>query len=552
MAQAEAVYDVIVVGSGAAGLAAATFCAAAGLDVCVLEKDRAVGGTTAISGGMVWVPDNKHMRAMGGSDSVAQAETYLESLGGTPTAVRRAVLEAGPRAIALLEERTQAKFRPVKIYPDYYPDKPGATLGGRVLEPVPFDGRRLGAWFARVKPPLPAFTLFGGMMVDRADIPHFRKAMRSVRSFLRVAELALRYGWQRLSYARGTTLYLGNALVARLLASALDAGARVETGAAVTRLAMADGGGVAGVILADGRTLSARRGVILCAGGFPHGRDEVAAHLPAKARAYSAADSGDTGDGICLGRAAGAAMGLQTHGNAFWVPVSLPPGAPAHPHTVTDRGKPGSIIVDRQGRRFANEARSYHQFVEDMLAADAVPCHLVCDAGFLWRYGLGTIKPFALSTRAEEASGYLVKGGSLAELAVKLGINPAGLESTVAGFNVSAVNGADPAFGRGADAYQRHMGDGAQQPNPCLAPILQAPFYAVTLHPGTLGTAAGLQTDAAARVLDAGGQPIPGLFAAGNDANSVMDGTYPGPGITLGPALTLAFLASQALTNGHK
>jgi succinate dehydrogenase/fumarate reductase flavoprotein subunit len=218
------------------------------------------------------------------------------------------------------------------------------------------------------------------------------------------------------------------------------------------------------------------------------------------------------------------------------------------PHTVTDRGKPGSIVVDAQARRFVNEAVSYHEFVRAMLrAGNAAPVFLICDRTFLWRYGLGAIHPFSLSLRRWKASGYLVEAADIRTLAGRLGLDPDRLAATLERFNSSARLGEDPAFGRGGDAYQRYLGDPQQTPNPCVRPIEHAPFYAIALRPADLGTSAGLVTDGAAQVLDADAVPIPGLYACGNDMNSVMNGAYPGPGITLGPALTFGFLAGRSL-----
>jgi len=254
-----------------------------------------------------------------------------------------------------------------------------------------------------------------------------------------------------------------------------------------------------------------------------------------------------------LATAAGGVIDRQYDGPAFWVPVSrytTEDGREViYPHTVTDRAKPGLIAVDTTGARFVNEAVSYHEFVRAMLGAHnraAMRAHLICDRDFLWRYGLGAITPFTRDLGPYLRAGYLCRADTISELADRIGLDASALSETVERYNAKAVNGEDPDFGRGSNAYQRHLGDADRQPNPCVAPIVTAPFYSVELRPGDLGTAAGLRTDHDGRLLSETGQPIAGLYAVGNDAASIMQGNYPGPGITLGPALTFGYLAGRA------
>ena len=550
-------YDVIVVGAGAGGMAAATVAAAEGMRVLLLEKSRLFGGTTAISGGMVWLPANAKMKAAGLPDDLEKAETYLRHV--LPPQIRfpllRAFLDRADEALQYLETNSSVRLRLVRAYPDYYQDAPGATLGGRVLEPVPFDGRALGSHFARLRPPLPEFTLFGGMMVDRADLPHFRRVGSSVPSTMRVGALVARHFWERLQCGRGATLYLGAALAARLLHSMIERRVDLRSEADATSLLM-EGERVAGVsVLLRGERGEIRcdRGVILATGGFSWDPARRAAYFPAAVRLHSAACAENSGAGVEMAVSAGAAFREGADQNGFWTPVSLferRPGETAmFPHTVTDRAKPGFIAVDRTGRRFVNEARSYHEFVKAMLSADRAPVYLICDKAALRRYGMGAIKPFASmrSIRQRIACGDLFARATVGELAKFLGLPEAALPSTIAEFNSGARLGLDPLFGRGSDAYQRHMGDADRKPNPCVAPLEQPPYFAIELRAADLSTAAGLATDESGRVLRPDGSPIAGLHACGADMSSVMEGAYPGPGITLGPALTFGYLAARAL-----
>jgi succinate dehydrogenase/fumarate reductase flavoprotein subunit len=445
------------------------------------------------------------------------------------------------------------RFQPVQRYPDYYPDLPGATAGGRVLEPVPFDGRLLGADFALLRDPLPEFMLFGGMMISRADLTTLRRIGSSPSALWHAARLAARYVRQRLHSHRGTSLYLGNALAARQLQSLRDLNVDLLASVRVERLELASSR-VAGVVVDDHkqeRLLRARRAVILATGGISWRKPLRRHYVPATAGDLSAAvDPGSRIGGAELAVSAGAQLSPPSDALAFWVPASVGRRADGStavfPHTVTDRAKPGLIAVNRDGRRFVNEAVSYHQFVQAQLrdADRNIPAWLICDSRFLWKYGLGRVLPFSLSTQRERASGYLRRAGTLAALAAAIGVPPRALVETVERFNAGAARGVDDDFGRGSNIYQRHLGDAQQQPNPCVAPLLRAPFFAIAVVPADLGMAAGVVTDENARALRSDGSPVDGLYVCGNDMHSVMNGHYPGPGITLGPALVFGYLAA--------
>lgn len=555
-------FDVVVVGAGAGGLTAAAIAAAEGRSVLLLEQAAVVGGTTAISGGMVWIPANHKAAAEGRPDSREAARTYLEStVPGEDRTRLETFLAFGDEALRDLETRTALRLQPVPTYPDYYPDLPGATSGGRVLEPVPFDARALGPAFALLRDPLPEFMLFGGMMISRQDIPHLRRVARSPRSALHVAKLLLRYGFQRLQARRGTTLYLGNALAARLLRSALDRGVTIRTGTSVERLAADPNGVVSRLEVSDRsgrRWIEAHRGIVLATGGLSHDAELRGRYVPLRAGTLSATIApGSAPRGARLAAPLGAQLSAPTKDGAFWVPASTFTRRDGtrgiFPHTVTDRAKPGLIAVDATGRRFVNEAVSYHEFVRAQLAhADtAIPAWLICDRRFLWKYGLGKVRPFALSVAGDVAAGYLKRAERVADLARAIGVPEGALVETVRDFNIPAARGEDPAFGRGGDIYQKSLGDADHKPNPCVAPIVEPPFYAVAVYPADLGMSAGIATDARARVLGQDGSPIPGLFACGNDMASIMEGAYPGPGITLGPALTFGWLAGRAAAGAN-
>ncbi len=553
--------DLIVLGAGAGGMTAAAVAAAEGLDVLLLEKAAQVGGTTAISGGMVWAP-NSHLA--NAPDSLELAETYLDAAVPTEAArnQRRAFLEHAPEMIAYLEDRTAVKLQAVPIYPDYEVDAPGASSKGRVLEPVRFNARELGPNFRMVRPPLPEFTLFGGMMVARPDLVHFRNVFRSPRAALRVARLMAEYAAQRLSgNHRGTSLVLGNALVARLLKSLLDRGVEVRCQSEVLELVAGDDG-ITGVHLATANgkeSIEARRGVVLATGGFSADASLREKHLPPQARNLTATAGVGAGDGLRLGFSAGGRMTPGPFGSAYWTPAShFRDDHGRHvvfPHTVTDRAKPGLIAVNRRGRRFTNEAVSYHQFVTAMLrdsnAEDAVPAHLVCDRRFIWKYGLGAIRPMTLRLGPYKAAGYLKQADTIAALAANLSVDADNLEATIDRHNEDARKGIDTEFGRGSSVYQKFMGDGENEPNPCMAPIETPPFYSIAVYPADLGTACGLDCDEHARALDGSGQPIKGLYACGNDMNAVMQGAYPGPGTTIGPAMTFGYLAAMHAAHGE-
>jgi succinate dehydrogenase/fumarate reductase flavoprotein subunit len=561
----DAGYDVIVLGAGGAGMAAALFAAIEGQRVLLVEHTDFLGGTTAWSAATTWIPNTLH--AAGSGDSPEQAATFLDHAVGNhaSTGLRRAFLEAGPQAIACLEARTEVKFRARPLHPDYIQEVPGAMLRGRALEPLPFDGRALGPLFPLLRPPIPEFTVLGGMMVDRDDIGHLLRLRQPGKpgfwqSGRHAAGLLARHALDRLRGPRGTRLVMGNALAGRLLLSLARRGVDILVSTRTEAL-LREQGRVTGLALVQAdvrRQVTARRGVILATGGFNRHPTRRAEMLPHPTPQFSPAAPGHTGEMHDLALQAGARYGEGGLDNAFWAPVSVRTrrdGSTAvFPHFVLDRGKPGIIAVNAAGRRFVNEATSYHLFARAMFQAQetvpSIPCFLVTDAEGIRKYGLGMVRPGGGGFSSFLAEGYLHQGATLAELAGKLDVDAAGLEETVARMNRFARAGEDPDFGRGSTAYHRVNGDAAHGPNPNLGSIGTPPFYAIKLWPGDIGAATGLVTDTAARVLDGADQPIPGLYAVGNDMHSIMGGAYPGPGITLGPGITFAWLAARHLA-GH-
>lgn len=549
-------YDIIVAGSGAAGLAAAVFAAIEGRSVLVIERTEHVGGTSALSAATTWVPNSLHAETVATGDSFEKAARFLDGVVGNHSSarLREAFLRAGPQAIATLEQRTAVHFRPYATHPDYESDVEGSTLRGRALEPIPFDGRRLGADLQRIRPPIPEFTLFGGMMIDRTDIGHLLKLRTSWASFKHAAAILGRYGLDRLGGKRGTRLVMGNALIGSLLLTLKQHGGTVLLNALITELQTGPDG-VTGVVVEQGgvtRAIAAGLGVVLAAGGFNRHPQRRGAMLHSPTPALSPAAPGHTGTMQDLALKLGARFGEGSRDNAYWAPVSTrtrPDGSTAvFPHFVLDRSKPGTVCVDQTGRRFVNESTSYHLFSRAMFEANrtrpTIPCWIITDAEGLRRYGLGMVRMGTRDLKPFLADSYLVEGASIAELAGKLAIDPATLAQTVAQMNDYARIGVDPEFGRGTTDYHRVNGDASRGlPNPTLGPIATAPFYAVKLTPGDIGAATGLVIDENAQVLGEGGGPIGRLYACGNEAQSIMGGTYPGPGITIGPAITFAWCA---------
>lgn len=551
-------YDIVVIGAGGAGMSAALYAAIDGARVLLVEHTEHVGGTTAYSGGTTWIPGTRQGKAVNPEDTLERAETYLDSAVGTrtPKALRKALLDNGPKAVEHLEANSAVEYRAVPLHPDYISDLEGSTLKGRALEPVPFDGRRLGRLFGLVRPPIPEFTVLGGMMVDRNDIFHLLRLRQSRESLTYVLKILWRHGRDRLRHPRGTRLVMGNALIGRLLFSLEQRGVAL---AMRTSLQGIDRGedGVRTVTLEQRgvrRTVRVRGGVILASGGFNRHPGLRQKMLPDVDIAWCPGAPGHTGEAQQRALALGAHHGEGALSHVYHAPVSLRRRADGStavfPHFVFDRAKPGMLTVDRNGRRFLNESTSYHLFGIAMREANrsrpAIPAWLLADAEALRRYGMGMVRPGGRGLAPFLADGYLTEGATLDELAGKLSIDAAVLKETVARFNEHANAGHDPDYQRGSTAYQRNLGDATRGlPNPSLGALAAAPFYAVRLYPGDIGAATGLVCDEHARVLDASNAPIPGLYAAGNDMHSPMGGVYTAPGITLGPGLVFAYLAAR-------
>jgi len=548
--------DLLVVGAGAAGMTAALTGALEGLKVMLCEKSDMVGGTTATSAGTVWIPGSRQSEAAGVPDSIEAAKTYLAAILGEDAGDARlaAFLASGPAVLDYLQQKTSVAFAPPPVHPDYHA-QPGAALGGRALGALPFDGRKLGEDFARVRPPRREFMVLGGMMVGKTDIPSLLHPLHSWTNFSTATRLLARQALDRIKHPRGTRLIMGNALVARLLDSLKQHAVEIRYQTQLSEL-IEDDGRITGAVFItnDGDIrMRARRGVVLATGGIGWSGELRRRLFPDGTHTYSLSPDSNTGDGILAGERAHGEIARDMASPALWMPSSVMPQQDGHlsvfPHIMLDRAKPGLIAVNRSGVRFVNEANSYHDFVEGMLRSHrtvpSIPSHLICDRSFVRDYGLGLIHPGTRDLTRFIESGYLFRGDSIAELAQHIDVNGEALAGTIERHNRFAETGVDEDFGRGSSELNRFNGDPTNKPNPCMRRIGPGPYFAVAVWPADLAGSAGLRTDANGRVLTSAGQPIPGLYAAGADAASIFRGTYPGPGTMIGPAMVFAWRAAM-------
>jgi len=538
-------FDVIVAGSGAAGMTAALTAAQLGATVVVLEKTAAFGGSTARSGGGIWAPGNGVLRKAGVADSPSAAAAYLAYVTGddVPAERRSALLEHGPAMLDLVLAMTPLRLTWVPGYADYYPEAPGGRACGRSIEPVPFDGRLLGAELGRLNQPY--LPVPAGVAVTQADYRWLTLGPRHPRAMLAGLKVAGRLARSRLLGHR--MLSLGQALAAGLRAGLAAHGVPVWLDTPMTGLVVTDGR-VTGVrVLRDGSStvLRARRGVLIATGGFERNAQMRRRYQESPiGTEWTTGATGNTGDGIVAGQELGAAIGLMD--DAWWGPAIALPGGPYF--CLAERSLPGCLLVNGAGQRFVNESAPYVDAVHAMYAGNTaenphIPAWLVFDQRYRDRYVFAGRPPGRPLPRRWYAAGAVFQAPDLAALADAIGLEPAALAKTVARFNDFARTGHDEEFSRGGSAYDRYYGDPRCRPNPNLAPLAKAPFYAARIVPGDLGTKGGLRTDARARVLREDGSAIDGLYAAGNASAAVMGHSYAGAGATIGPAMTFGYIA---------
>lgn len=551
-------YDVVVVGSGAGGMTAALCAQSQGLSAVILEKAAVYGGTTAVSGGGIWIPCNDQMPGTGVSDTYEEALTYMKYLteGEVPQERIEAYLKNAPEMVRYMQNSFGVKFRPVAKYPDYFPDKPGGKPGARTMEPLEFDASQLGEEFERQREPYKGTLVLGRLSMNQVEAHMlFGQAPGWLwLTFRMMWNYWTDFVWRRRTW-RDRRMTLGQALVGQLRHALLRQKVPLQLNTGLDELVQ-EGGRVTGVLVTqEGRKLriGARRAVVLATGGFESNQQMREQYLPNPTQAsWSAAPGMNQGDGIRAGLKLGAGLKFM---NLVWgTPTVEVPGSSVAAALFVERSLPGCVMVNKNGQRFVNEAAPYTEAVNAIVADHAktggtIPSWMVFDARFRKSYPAGPMLPAQFQPDSKLPREWwdkvVYKSDTLAALAGKIGVDEKGLLDTVGRMNNYAATGVDPEFGKGNNAFERYYADPKIKPNPCLAPIVQAPFYALPITPGEIGTKGGLVTDENARVLREDGSVIEGLYATGNCSAAVMGKTYAGPGATLGPAMTFAYIAAR-------
>jgi 3-oxosteroid 1-dehydrogenase len=544
--------DVVIVGSGFAGLVAALTAKELGFEPLVLEKSAKIGGSSAYSGGGAWIPNNPLQASANVEDSYEEALTYLEEVIGdagpaTSLARKHAFLQEGPRMVEFLQQLGM-RFRLTAGYPDYYPERPGGSTGGRAIEGETFNGRELGTYLHKLAkhPTLPSLPM------SAQEVNRFPIAGRSLPAMMTVMKVIFgRYLGRRL--IGQVPLGLGQSLMGQMLKLALDRDVEIRTNYDFRELVL-EHGRVVGVVADHNGSvvrIGSRRATLLCAGGFARnaGMRERYGPNPITDK-WTSAPLNDRGDAVRAGMAIGAATALLE--DAWWIPSCVGRDGNVF-FLLWERSLPHSIIVDSTGERFMNESAPYvdcgHLQYERNAQVPAIPAWLIMDARHRGRYPFGPLLP-GITPKSAYTSGLLTKAPTLRELASKIGVDSAGLARTVERFNGFARSGTDEDFARGKSVYDHHYGDPRNKPNTNLGALEKAPFYAAAIYPGDIGTKGGLLTDEYARVVRDNGSPIEGLYAAGNTSATMMGHTYPGPGSTIGPTGTFAYIAMRHALGG--
>jgi len=559
--------DVLVVGGGAGGFSAATTAAYHGLDVILAEQSGACGGATSRSGGWAWTPGTSLAKAEGVDEDVEEFRTYLRGVLGelyTESAAEMidAFLEAVPHMVDFFHYQTALQFVTGAKINDIYGDLPGAGTGNRSVGPKPINARKLSKSALKKLNNQYYPTSFLGMgIMAGPDLQNILSASQlSPKGWAYSASRVIPHVWDMATHQRSMQLVNGTALIGRLIQSAENVGVDIRVKTEAQHLIVNDDGRVVGAIVGTpdgGCIIRAKRGVVLATGGFPADVDrrrKYFPHTPSGNEHWTLAPEEADGSGADMAAAAGGYLDTEVYSPAAWCPVSLVPypnnNTGVFPH-IMDRAKPGSIGVRKDGKRFVNEANGYFDYVDGMMNAtqanEPVEAWQIADSTFVRKYPLGFAKPIPIPLLPYIRSGYLIKAKTLEELALKTGIDPVQLAKTVQEFNANARRGEDPEFQRGATNFNRYGGDPKVEPNPSLAPIEKGPFYAVRVRPGSFGTFAGIAADTKARVVSRDGQPIAGLYTAGNDMVSIMRGKYPSGGVNIGPALTFGYIAGRDL-----